>query len=164
MLFVSSLLTVPIPLATQNRSPNPSAVLWQQPLNAEFLQKICKLAIGSMPTRSGAGACSCWRLFLQCRLQFRRNPTAKPLTAYVNQHLPTVQRLKSRPRIHFVTCCFIVEPVEGVEPTTHSLQNCCSAIEPYRRGNDITPNGPAFSRASRAFPEKSGPLPSSSGA
>lgn len=164
MLFVSSLLTAPIPLTTQNRSPNPSAVLWQRPLNAKFLQKICKLAIGSVPMRSGAGACSCWRLFLQSRLRFRRDPAATLLTAYVDQHLPIVQRIKSRPRIHIVTCCFIVEPVEGVEPTTHSLQNCCSAIEPYRRGNDITPNGPAFSRASRAFPEKSGPLPSSSGA
>ena len=26
-----------------------------------------------------------------------------------------------------------LEPVEGVEPTTHGLQNRCSAIEPYRR-------------------------------
>lgn len=32
-----------------------------------------------------------------------------------------------------MTWRLILEPVEGVEPTTHGLQNRCSAIEPYRR-------------------------------
>ena len=34
---------------------------------------------------------------------------------------------RTRPRKKFL------EPVEGVEPPTHGLQNRCSAIEPYRR-------------------------------
>ncbi len=162
MLFVSSLLTAPIPLVTQNRSPNPSAVLWQRPLNAEFLQKICKLAIGSMPTRSGAGTCSCWRLFLQSRLRFRLNPAAELLATCLNQHLPIVQRLKKQATNSYRD--LLLYRGAGRGSRTHNPQFTKLLLEPYRRGNDITPNGPAFSRASRAFPEKSGPLPSSSGA